>query len=217
MRFTPPSNGDEDDAERAARLARIRAEQAEQRWYENKMTLMDVPFTVYAAEGWPARINGSGSSNGNLTRLVIAHAETLTDWMPVRQPQIVVTTSIERHQPGELAIARDAFASELARSEHEQPTEGLSDAALNLWFRASHRRRAARSHEAPVSETEIMIDGAPAPFTTVGTPTAEWVAVRRHDDTTITVIGRAIDPATLSIEPVPDLEARLLGPKPDEP
>ena len=40
MRFGQPDSADEDAAAREARMARIRAEQAVQRWYANKMTLM---------------------------------------------------------------------------------------------------------------------------------------------------------------------------------
>jgi hypothetical protein len=74
----------------------------------------------------------------------------------------------------------------------------------------------AGSHEAPVSETEITIDGAREPFVTVGTPNARWVAVRRHHDVTITIAAREIDPGSLIIEPIAAPAARLLGPKPDE-
>ena len=73
------------------------------------------------------------------------------------------------------------------------------------------------SHEAPVNQTEITIDGAREPFLTVGTPTAHWVAVRHHHDVTITIAARDIDPASLIIEPIADPAARLLGPEPDEP
>ena len=216
-RFGRPDNADEDAAAREARMARIRAEQDVQRWYTNKMTLMAVTFPIYAAEGWPARINGQGSQGDDLTHLTIAHAETLPDSMFVQRPRIEVTTSIDPYQPGELAVARDAFASGIEADANQQPTDGLSDAALTLWFRAARRRRAAGSHEAPVSETEIVIDGAREPFLTVGTPNAHWVAVRRHDDVTITIAAREIDPASLIIEPIGDPAARLLGPEPDEP
>ena len=74
----------------------------------------------------------------------------------------------------------------------------------------------AGSDEAPVSQTEITIDGAREPFLIVGTPNARWVAVRRHHDVTIMITGREIDPASLIIEPIADPAARLLGPKPDE-
>jgi hypothetical protein len=40
--------------------------------------------------------------------------------------------------------------------------------------------------------------------------------VRRHHDVTITITAREIDPASLTIEPIADPAARLLGPEPDE-
>jgi hypothetical protein len=208
---------DEDEVARAARMARVRAEQTTQRWYSNKITLMAVTFPIYAAEGWPARINGSASHGDELTHLAIAHAETLPDSMFVARPRIEVTTSIDPHQPGELAAARDAFASWIEADANWQPTDGLSDAALTLWFRAARRRRVAGSHEAPVSETEITIDGTRETFLTVGTPNANWVAVRRHHNVTITITAREVAPASLIIEPIADPNARLLGPEPDEP
>jgi hypothetical protein len=217
MRFAQPDNADEDAAAREARMARIRAEQAVQRWYANKMTLTGVTFPIYAAEGWPARINGQGSQGDDLTQLTIAHAETVPDAMFIERPRIEVTTSIDPNQPGELAVARDVFASGVEADADRHPTDGLSDAALALWFRAARRRRVAGSHGAPVSETEIEIDGAREPFLTVGTENAHWVAVRRHHDVTITIAAREIDPASLIIEPIANPAARLLTPKPDAP
>jgi hypothetical protein len=217
FRMGQTDDADEDEVARAARLAGIRAEQTAQRWYSNKITLMAVTFPIYTAEGWPARINGSGSHGDDLTHLVIAHADTLPDSMFVQRPRIEITTSIDPYPPGELAAARDAFASGIEADANQQPTDGLSDAALTLWFRAGRRRRVAGSHEAPVSETEIAIDGVREPFLTVGTPNAHWVAVRRHHDVTITIAAREVDPASLVIEPIADPNARLLGPEPDEP
>jgi hypothetical protein len=217
FRLGQPDNPDEDEVARAARMARVRAEEAAQRWYSNKITLMGVTFPIYAAEGWPARINGQGSMGDDLTQLTIAHAETLPDSMLVERPRIEVTTSIDPYQRGELAVARDVFASGIEADANWQPTDGLSDAALTLWFRAARRRRVAGSHEAPVSETEIIVDGTREPFLTVGTPNAHWVAVRRHHDVTITIAAREVAPASLIIEPIADPNARLLGPEPDEP
>jgi hypothetical protein len=212
MRFEQPDDAHEDAAAREARMARVRAEQAVQRWYADKMTLMGVTFPIYAAEGWPARINGQGSRGDDLTHLVIAHAEPLPDSMFIPRPRIAVTTSIDPYQRGELAIARDAFASGVEADANRQPTDGLSDAALTLWFRAARRRRVAGAHDAPVSQTQIAIDGVREPFVTVGTPNAHWVAVRRHRDVTITIAAREIGPASVIIEPIADPAARLLGP-----
>jgi hypothetical protein len=86
-----------------------------------------------------------------------------------------------------------------------------------LWFRAARRRRVSGAYAAPVGQTEIMIDGAAERFVMVGSADAGWVAVRRHHDVTIMVVGREIDPASLVIEPIADPDARLLGPEPAEP
>lgn len=216
-RIGPSEDPDENEADRVARLARVRAEQLVQRWYANKMTLMGVTFPIYAAEGWPARINGSGSHGDDLTHLTIAHAETLPDSLYIQHPRIEVRTSIDPDQPDELTLAREAFASGIEADTNRQPSDGLSDAALTLWFRAARRRRVAGSHGAPVSETKITIDGAPEPFLTLGTPQGQWVAVRRHHDVTITIAGREIDPVSLIIEPIADPYARILGPEPAKP
>jgi hypothetical protein len=216
IRLRQADNADEDDAARAARKARDRLEREAERWYSNKMTLTAVTFPIYAAEGWPARISGGGSQGDRLTHLVIAHAETLPESQFIKRPRITITTSVDSYEPGELAIARSAFATGIEADANRKPTDGLSDAALTLWFRAAHRRRVAGSYRAPVSETEITIDGVREPFLTVGTPNARWVAVRRHHDLTLTIAAREIDPASLIIEPIADTNARLLGPEPDE-
>ena len=202
----------------AARLARVRAEQAVQRWYSAKMTLMGVTFPVYAAEHWPARINGQGSSGDDLTHLTIAHAESLDDSGFVRRPRIEVTTSIDPPSAGVSRRSlekRSPLESKLTRAG--SPPKVFLMPALTLYSRAARRRRVAASHEAPVSETEIMIDGSLEQFVTVGTPNARWVAVRRHHDVTITIKAREIDPASLVIDPIANLTARLLGPRPIEP
>ena len=147
MRMATADDADEDEAARADRMARIHAEQMTQRWYADKITLMAVRFPVYAAEGWPARINGSGSAGDDLTQLTIAHAETLPDAIFVPRPRIEVTTSVDPYQQGELAIARDAFAARIEADADHALADGLSDAAVTLWFRAGRRRRAARPTE----------------------------------------------------------------------
>jgi hypothetical protein len=118
VRFGRTDNAREDEAAREARMARIRAEQAVQRWYANKMTLLGVTFPIYAAEGWPARINGQGSRGDDLTQLTIAHAETLPDSMFVERPRIEVTTSID---PASLII--EPIADPHARLLGPEPAE----------------------------------------------------------------------------------------------
>jgi hypothetical protein len=88
---------------------------------------------------------------------------------------------------------------------------------MTLWFRAVARRRRAAGHAATRSKAHITIDGTAKPFLTLTTPSGRWVAVRRHDDLTITIAARDLDPTTITIEPIPDPPARLLGPEPKDP
>ncbi|MGH8302641.1 MAG: hypothetical protein ACRET5_14350, partial [Steroidobacteraceae bacterium] len=196
-------DNDEDEATRLARLARVRAEQMVQRWYADKLTLLGLSFAVYAAEGWPARISGSGSHGDDLTSLRIAHVQPLPDSVVIVRPRIEITTSVDPREPEPLTIARDTFGSRIAAGNREEAvTDGLSEAALTLWFRAQRRRRAAASFAAAVSKTEISIDGRREPFLTVGSLDAQWVAVRRHHGATVTIVAREIDPAALELEPL---------------
>ena len=212
MRFSSPD--DEDDAARVERIARERAEWRVQRWYENKLTLRAVTFPVYAVEGWPAQLVGSGSQGDELTELRIAHfASEDADWFDER-PQIQVTTSTYGHHQDALAVARREL-EHLVHHEVKHPhPDDLSDAAITLWFRAQRRLRRAAARDAAHSEAQITIDGAANSFVALTTPSGQWVAVRRHDDLTITIAARNIAPETITIEPIADPAARLLGPEP---
>jgi hypothetical protein len=216
-RFGRTEDPDEDEAEREARLARVHAERMVQRWYADKMTLNGVAFAVYAAEGWPARISGSSWQENETTSVKIAHADPLPDTVTIAKPRIEIETSVEAHHSDELTIARDEFGRLAETDGHRELGNDLSDAAVTLWFRAARRRRVSGAYAAPVGQTEIMIDGAAERFVMVGSADAGWVAVRRHHDVTIMVVGREIDPASLVIEPIADPDARLLGPEPAEP
>jgi hypothetical protein len=216
MRLSSPE--DEDEDARAARIARARADQRVQQWYRNKITLLGPTFPIYAAEGWPAQINGSGWSGADLTQLTIAHTDTEDADLADERPRIEITTSTEEPFEGELALARATLEQcihEEIMIEHPHAPD-LSDAAITLWFREIDRRRRAAALAAARSETKITIDGAPASFLMLSKPSGRWVAVRRHQDLTVTIAARHLDPTRLTIEPIPDPAARLLGPEPKE-
>lgn len=78
-------------------------------------------FPIYAAEGWPARISGSGSDGDELTHLKIAHAPTLPELIVIHCPPIEVTTSIEPHRPATLVL--EPIAGPNARLLGPQPDE----------------------------------------------------------------------------------------------
>jgi hypothetical protein len=186
-----------------------------QKWYSDTMTLRGVTFPIYAAETWPASITGSGSSGDDLTELTVGHhAEENDD--PFTTPDLSITTSIREDHHNDLHRARRAL--EMWVHDHNRPrSDGLSDAATMLWFAAGGRDRRAAATGAMQTEPLITIDGTLQPFLRLSTPTGRWVAVRRHDDLTITIAARDLDPTTLALEPIPDPAARLLGPEPEEP
>jgi hypothetical protein len=197
--FAFRSPDDEDEAVKAPRIARHRG----------------VGFPIYAAESRPARINGSGSSGDDLTELTVGrHAEENDD--PFNEPDLKITTSIREAHDTDLRRARRALEMRV-HDDHSHPrSDGLSDAAAKLWFAARGRDRRAAAAGATQTEQMITIDGTARPFLRLSTPAGRWVAVRRHEDLTITIAARNLDPTTLTLEPIPDPAARLLGPEPDE-
>lgn len=151
MRMGQADNADENEVARALRMARVCAEQAAQRWYSNKITLMAVTFPIYAAEGWPARINGSGSHGDDLTQLAIAHAETLPDAMFVQRLRIEITTLIDPYQPGEspslaMRLRRGSRPTRTTNpptvSRMPPPRSGSAPPAVGAWPVLTKRRSA---------------------------------------------------------------------------
>ncbi len=213
MRFTSPD--DEDEATKAARIARHRAEARVQKWYRDTMTRRGVTFPIYAAESWPARITGSGSSGDDLTKLTLGHDAEETD-NPFSAPKLTVTTTIRQAHRDVLGHARQALEMWVHDDHNRAHSEGLSDAATTLWFSARRRDRRTAAVGAIQTEQVITIDGTPQPFLRLTTPTGRWVAVRRHDDLTITIAAHDVDPTALTLEPIADPAARLLGPEPEE-
>jgi hypothetical protein len=80
----------------------------------------------------------------------------------------------------------------------------LSDGAGVVRQSAAHRRdRRAAAIGARRTEQLITIDGTSEPFLILATATGRRVAVRQHDDLTITLAGRDLDPTTITLEPIP--------------
>jgi hypothetical protein len=211
------SDDGEDEAQRAARLARARADARVQQWYSHALTLRAVTFPLYAAEGWPAVIGGGGSSGDELTSLTISHYDAPdADPFEGDRPRLEITTSTEGADPGdELHDARWALDS-WVHNAGALRWPPLSTSAVTLWLRARDREVRAAVLDAARSESLISIDGTPEPFLVLTTSAGRWVAVRRHHDLTITIAGHGIDPATVTLDPIPDPAARLLGPEPAE-
>lgn len=214
--YAPLGDSDraEDEAERETRLARDRVH----RWYAGLMTLRAATFPLYAADGWPARLGGSGSHGDQQMSVIIRHRDAPDmDPFDTSPAQIDVTTSNERStRDAEITLARQALEMWLHNDGTRSRWPQASHAAITLWQRAREREISARVLSADRSEQMLAIDGVREPFLTL-TTAAGWVAVRRHGDLTVTVTGRDVDPTALTIEPIAAPAARLLGPQPPDP
>jgi hypothetical protein len=212
------SEDDEDEEAREARIARAREHARVGRWYSNTMTLRELTFPVYAAEGWPAVIGGSGSHDDRLTSVTIDHYDTPdADPYAGGRPRLEITTSREDTPVNdELRQARRTLHSWLQNngSDARSSWPEASHAAVTLWLAARDRTARGKVLAALRSEQLISIDRTPAPFLTLTAATGHWVAVRHHNHLVITIAASDLDPTPITIEPIPDPAARLLGPRP---
>ena len=188
------SDDDEDDAAREARVTRVREHTAVRRWLSTTMTLRALTFPVYAAEGWPAVIGGSGSHGDRLTSLTIAHHDTPdADPYAGDRPRFEITTSREDSLVnGELHQARWTLDGWLHNNDEDARSSWpeASPAAVSLWLAARDAPCAARCWPPCALSSRSASTGTPAPFLTLTTPSGSWVAVRHHGDLVITVAAR---------------------------
>lgn len=214
----PACEDDEDEAAREAWVACAREHARVGRWYSTTMLLRALTFPVYAAEGWPAVIGGSGSQGDRLTSVTIAHHDTPNaDPYAGDRPRFEITTSRDDSPASdELHQARWTLDSWLHNNDEDArwAWPEASPAAVTLWLAARDRTVRGKVLAAVRSEQQIRIDGTPAPFLTLTAATGHWVAVRRHNDLVITIAASDLDPISITIEPIPDPAARLLGPRP---
>jgi len=213
-----PSGDTEDEATREARIVRARAQMRAQRWYSDTLTLSAVTFPIYAAERWPALIGGSGSRGDQLTRLTIRQYDTpLSDPYAGDLPRLEITTSVDDPRlRSTLREARSTLHSWLGNDGTRPQWPDASHAALTMWLAARDREVRAKVLEATRSAALVTIDGTRQPFFVLTSAAGRWIAVRHHDDLTITIAAHDLDPSTLALEPLPDPAARLLGPEPED-
>jgi hypothetical protein len=215
------SEDDEDDAARAVRAAqaaRAREHARVARWYSDAMLLRALTFPVYAAEGWPAVIGGSGSRGDRLISVTIRHHDTPdADPYAGDRPRLEITTSCEDSPASdELRQARWTLHGWL-QNNHDDACSlwpEASHAAVTLWLAARDRGVRGEVLAAPRAEQSIRIDGTPASFLTLTAATGHWVAVRRHKDLLVTIAASDCDFPPVTLEPISDPAARLRGPRP---
>ena len=209
---------DEDEGARETRVARTREHTRVGRWLSNAMMLRALTFPIYAAEGWLAVIGGSGSHGDRLTSVRIDHHDTpQADPYARDRPRFEITTSREDSPASdELRQAHWTLHSWLQNNDDDARSSWpeASHAAVTLWLAARDRTARGTVLAAVRSEQLISIDGTPAPFMTLTAASGHWVAVRHHRDLVVTVAASDLDPARITIDPISDPAARLLGPRP---
>jgi len=180
------------------------------------MTLRALTFPAYAAEGWPVAIGAGGSHGDQLTSLTIDHYDTPdADPSAGDRSRFEITTSCEDTPVAAgLGQARWALHSWLRNNDTRPSWPDASHAAVTLWLAARDRAVRGKVLAAASSEQPISIDGTPNSFLTLTAASGHWVAVRRHSDLVITVAASDLDSARITIEPISDPVARLLGPRP---
>jgi hypothetical protein len=208
----------EAEAARAARLSRVRAQLRKRRWLSGSLTLREVRFPIYAAEGWPARLGGSGSENDQPIEITIRQYDNPdADPYAGDLPRIVVTTKRDPSQFYDtLGQARTTLQNWIPQDADGARWPDASHAAITLWQRARGRARRAAVLDASRSEQIITIGGLPASALMLSAPDDRWVAVTRHADLTIVIAAHDVSPSSLRLEPVADPARELLGPEPPD-
>ncbi len=207
-----------DDATRAARIARFRAEFRQRRWHAIAEVLRTLEFPIYVADPWPARITGHGSQDGETTNVTVHHYDT-TDcdpWSGAR-PRLAVTTKRVAYRLEPIAEARRALEHWIsnASAPSGERWPDASRAAITLWQRARERERRAMVLDAVRAEQLIEIDGAPTSMLTLGLPAGLWTGAVRLGELIIVVAVRDLKPTDLRLIALDDPATALLGVDPD--
>jgi hypothetical protein len=199
MRTSTPD--DEDPAEVRERIRHAE----EMRRLSHQMLLSAVTFPVYAAEGIPGRVGGSGSRGDDVTSVRVTHGG---DGRTARPTLEVETRVTERRPPSsERTLAADALARRL--EDERRGWSGGSDAAFVLSLRATARARRELARRATATERIIGVDATPTPFTYVQAG-SRWAAVASAGAVTITVTGVDLDPEGVQLRTVEDPVTSLI-------
>ena len=139
----------EDEATRAARVAHARAQQRHHLWHSGAMTLRATRFPIYAADGWPAQLGGSGSHDGQCTEITVNHYDTpgADPYAGDRPRLVIVTKRDDLHSGGMLHEARRTLEGWVRGDASTAGWPDASRAAITLWLRARDRgepRRGSR-------------------------------------------------------------------------
>jgi hypothetical protein len=192
-----------EDEDPAIVQARIRDSEQTRR-LSHQMLLSAVTFPIYAVEGLPGRVGGSGSSGDEVISVTVEHG----DRDRAHTPNLSVTTARDDHrQSDDETLARAALAQWLYAGLGDWT--GGSDAAFVLKLRANERARKRGASRATASVREIVVDDAPRRFTCV-TVASSWAAAARSDPLIITVTATGTEADAIVLRSVADPVTTLI-------
>ncbi len=215
MSMRSESDESEDEATRVARIARFQADSRKRRWHSQAQVVRSLQFPIYVADGWPAKITGHGSQDGQTTEITVQHHDTedADPWTGAR-PRLTVTTKREPYPSDAVEEARHALRNWISNDPSAASWPQASHAAITLWLRARERERRAMVLGGIRSEQLIEIDGTPSVTLTISAPGSRWAATASLGDLTIVLAARDLEPSTVRLRAVSDPAAELLGPEP---
>lgn len=215
MRSVSEGPEGEDDETKAERMATAPARQRHRQWATAATTLAGASFPIYGAEGWAARLGGSGGQDGQCTEVTVNHYDTpyAEPWNGER-PRFTVTTELGAlHPHGAVERARSRLESWVA-NEETTPCPDASRAAITLWLRGRDRERRAAVLGAMRSEQHLTINDTPIAALVLRTQRGRWVAAAASAEVTIIVAAHDLQPPSLRLRAIADPISELLGPEP---
>ena len=154
MRFS--STSDEDAAENKRRF-----QEAQRRLRDGQReTLATVQFPIFADQGWPATMSGSGTSDDVVNSVTVQHGTRADQPGPTLR---IETAQNDRHHDSEYAQARAELDHWLHSKGSDLPTD-RSDAGLIIAWRQHDRDRRRLAATATRGEVQLRVNGAPEPF-----------------------------------------------------
>jgi hypothetical protein len=211
---TEPENEDED--ERARRIARFHAQHRRRQWLGAEPRLKAASFSIYGLKGRPGRLGGQSWTDSGLTAATVEHYEhPNAGRLSGDRPQVSVTTDSSQYRVDALEQARAAL-------EHLQQATGqswpdVSHAAKTLWLKARDRERRAMALSRTQSDQVLLIDDEPGTAIMLPGVHGNWVAALDHGDLTIIIAANGLAPESVQLEQTHDPVAQLLGPEPPDP
>jgi hypothetical protein len=182
MRQEPPPSPE--DVEERWRVLRADAER------RNRAAVARCRFPVYGLDDrWQGRrwIGGFGSSNSELRNLELAHGDP--------------------HDPASPLVRVDTTTEGTLVAQTLVQTLWLESGAHTEAMRSTFE---ARDPVATWDELTFAIDRAPQPFRSLRS-TVTWVATGAVGDVVLSIVGRHVDPTSVGLVRVDDLEPYLAG------